>query len=127
MKLKFKIQEYQTRAVEAVVDCFNGQPRITTVNYQVDPGRIVSNQGKLFEGAGFKNGNILLTDEQLLENIQAVQRRQNLVQSKSLNEFKVLKRKDLYSTKVIPKKLWQSLLITLMWRWRPVQVRPTVT
>ena len=27
MKLKFKKQAYQTLAVEAVVDCFEGQPR----------------------------------------------------------------------------------------------------
>lgn len=26
MKLKFKTQAYQTAAVEAVVDCFKGQP-----------------------------------------------------------------------------------------------------
>lgn len=27
MKLKFKTQAYQTAAVQAVVDCFKGQPR----------------------------------------------------------------------------------------------------
>jgi len=26
MKLKFKVQAYQTAAVQAVVDCFKGQP-----------------------------------------------------------------------------------------------------
>jgi len=26
MKLKFKVQAYQTKAVESVVDCFVGQP-----------------------------------------------------------------------------------------------------
>jgi len=104
MKLKFKIQDYQTRAVEAVVDCFKGQPKIATVNYQVDPGRITSNQRKLFEGTGFKNEEILITDEQLLENIQAVQRRQNLLQSKSLTEFKVLKKKGFVFDKGYSKK-----------------------
>lgn len=49
MKLKFKIQEYQTRAVEAVVDCFKGQPEITTLNCQVDPRRVASNQRNKYE------------------------------------------------------------------------------
>lgn len=31
MKLKFKTQAYQTAAVQAEVDCFKGQPRITVV------------------------------------------------------------------------------------------------
>ena len=30
MKLKFKTQAYQTAAVQAVVDCFKGQPPATT-------------------------------------------------------------------------------------------------
>lgn len=30
MKLKFKTQAYQTAAVQAVVDCFKGQPSATT-------------------------------------------------------------------------------------------------
>ena len=29
MKLRFKVQRYQTEAVDAVVDCFAGQPRLT--------------------------------------------------------------------------------------------------
>jgi type III restriction enzyme len=40
MKLKFKHQPYQTAAVEAVADCFAGQPRVTGVRYRLDPGRL---------------------------------------------------------------------------------------
>ncbi len=39
MKLKFKKQAYQTHAVEAVVDCFAGQPKREGWQYRVYPGR----------------------------------------------------------------------------------------
>ena len=54
MKLKFKVQPYQTNAVDSVVDCFVGQPMVSGINYRIDPGRKV--QTSAFE-EGFKNGN----------------------------------------------------------------------
>ena len=39
MKLKFKKQVYQTHAVEAVADCFVGQPANAGIKYRIDPGR----------------------------------------------------------------------------------------
>lgn len=36
MKLKFKRQTYQTNAVEAVADCFAGQPKREGLNYRMD-------------------------------------------------------------------------------------------
>ncbi|HRJ88574.1 MAG TPA: DEAD/DEAH box helicase family protein [Pyrinomonadaceae bacterium] len=79
MKLKFKKQEYQTEAVNAVVDCFKGQPSSSGVKYRVDPGREgVATLLSSLEVAGFKNEDVRLTSSQLLENIQAVQRHQNL-------------------------------------------------
>lgn len=80
MKLKFKVQPYQTNAVESVVDCFAGQVNTSGITYRIDPGR-----GRLpFEQSGFKNADVQLTDGQLLENIHAVQRRQNLPLSDKL-------------------------------------------
>ncbi len=40
MKLKFKAQSYQTAAVQAVVDCFKGQPPASSeaISYRIDPG-----------------------------------------------------------------------------------------
>ena len=38
MKFKFKIQPYQTNAVEAVLDCFAGQPKSGGLRYRIDPG-----------------------------------------------------------------------------------------
>ncbi|WP_428409075.1 type III restriction-modification system endonuclease [Hyphococcus sp.] len=90
MKLKFKVQPYQTNAVEAVVDCFAGQPMNNGLRYRIDPGRAA--QVSAFE-EGFKNEDIRLADTALLTNIQAVQKRQNLPLSKSLDEFTTLNRK----------------------------------
>ncbi|HMN13078.1 MAG TPA: DEAD/DEAH box helicase family protein [Bellilinea sp.] len=74
MKLKFKIQAYQTEAVEAVVDCFAGQPNVSGINYRIDPG----DENLLLDLPGFRNADLQLNDAQLLENIKQVQRRQNL-------------------------------------------------
>jgi len=38
MKLKFKVQAFQTNAVDSVVDCFAGQPRSEGISYRIDPG-----------------------------------------------------------------------------------------
>ena len=75
MKLKFKTQAYQTAAVEAVVDCFAGQPRSDGISYRIDPGR--SQQASL-DADGFKNADLTISKAQILENIQKVQRSQNL-------------------------------------------------
>ncbi|WP_312591478.1 hypothetical protein [Stutzerimonas nitrititolerans] len=84
MKLKFKVQPYQTHAVESVVDCFAGQPLSDGLTYRIDPGQ--QSQASTFED-GFRNADFSLSEMQLLENIQKVQRLQNLSVSQSLNEF----------------------------------------
>ncbi len=102
MKLKFKQQAYQTRAVEAVVDCFEGQPNTIRLGYRIDPGKI--QQQRLDDEIGFKNAEIILSPEQLLDNIQQVQRQQNLPQSQSLTEFKTLKKGGFVVDKTYSKK-----------------------
>ncbi len=92
MKLKFKKQGYQTNAVEAVADCFAGQPKREGLNYRMDPGRAADASGQVaaaLETAGFKNADLALTPDQMLENIHAVQRRQNLPLSTALVKTKV--------------------------------------
>ncbi len=88
MKLKFKVQPYQTSSVESVIDCFAGQVNTSGIAYRIDPGvqksESGSTQSDLFEQTGFKNADIQLTNAQLLANIQAVQRRQNLPVSDKL-------------------------------------------
>lgn len=86
MKLKFKTQAYQTAAVQAVVDCFKGQPPASTeaISYRIDPGKARKNVDDLFAASGFKNADLRLGDAMLLDNIRQVQRAQNLPLSDGL-------------------------------------------
>ncbi|MFC6674083.1 type III restriction-modification system endonuclease [Marinobacterium aestuariivivens] len=84
MKLKFKTQAYQTNAVESVVDCFAGQPKQDGITYRIDPGS--KKQASAYE-EGFKNTDLALNEAQVLENIQKVQRHQNLPVSQALTDF----------------------------------------
>jgi len=91
MKLKFKTQAYQTAAVQAVVDCFKGQPPASTeaISYRIDPGKARKGTEDLFTEAGFKNADLALSDTTLLDNIHAGQRAQNLPLSDTLVKTKV--------------------------------------
>lgn len=88
MKLKFKRQAYQTAAVEAVVNCFAGQPLTTGLGYRIDPGRTKDNSQltmtALEELTGFKNADLALPLPKVLENVQIVQRQQSLPISQAL-------------------------------------------
>ena len=88
MKFRFKIQPYQTNAVQSVLDCFVGQPKADGSSYRFHldhngPSREPSN-------APFANSSIALSDAQMLENVQAVQRRQNLPLTQALTDFTAL-------------------------------------
>ena len=103
MKIKFKTQAYQSAAVQAVVDCFAGQaPAHGGVRYRLDPGLQqalpASPQTALAledapavpdQDAAFRNADITLTTAQLKDNIQKVQRLQNLPVSTQLVSTKV--------------------------------------
>lgn len=93
MKLKFKTQAFQTAAVQAVVDCFKGQPPASAeaISYRIDPGKARKGVEDLFAEAGFKNADLKLSDIALLENITQVQHQQNLPQSTELVKTKVSK------------------------------------
>ncbi len=94
MKLKFKKQAYQTNAVEAVADCFAGQPKQTAIVYRIDPGSSQDKRGQGMVDAttdGFKNADLALSPDQVLSNIHSVQRRQNLPLSTALVSTKVCK------------------------------------
>jgi type III restriction enzyme len=89
MKLQFKIQNYQTEAVNALADCFLQQPPLGKVSYRIDPGRAKKGGQQGMELDGFQNPDLAFPPAQLLKNIQAVQHRQNLPQSTSLISTKV--------------------------------------
>ena len=73
MKFKFKIQQYQTDAVERTVEVFSGQPSYAPMKYRMDLGK---RDGKL-QYAGdddaYCNANVELSQTQLLDNIRKVQ------------------------------------------------------
>lgn len=113
MKFNFKIQSYQTDAVESIVSVFAGQPKFdeTSENtqYTRDLGKKPKNASKeevkslqlhffdmgdsieaedaeeQINDAGFRNADVVLTDQQLLENINSVQAAQNIHKSAKLS------------------------------------------
>lgn len=103
MKFNFKIQQYQTDAVDAVVKVFQGQGFYDKISYIRDLGIRDSGKMKLKDiqtglddvddgselynllyDTGYKNEVIELSDEQLLINIQKLQSRNNIKQSNAL-------------------------------------------
>lgn len=87
MKLQFKHKDYQAAAVDATVDCFAGQPKVEGVGYRLDPGKQAPEEHQKefdYGTEAFRNAPIMLDRGQLLENIQKVQRSQNLPQSAKL-------------------------------------------
>lgn len=100
MKFNFKIQDYQTDAVDAVVDCFEGQIYSDGLTYRRDLGDFLDTSGiqasvttddkgkgyldeDLYD-TGFKNEKITLSAEKLLSNIKKVQQENNLKISNNL-------------------------------------------
>ena len=96
MKFKFKIQEYQTEAVQSVVKAFDGQPFNDRLSYLRDMGRQTQVvQQSLIEGmdnfigddgTGFGNAPIELPDDRLLDNIRDLQLGNNIKQSNELSK-----------------------------------------
>ena len=88
MKLQFKIQQYQTDAVESTVNIFNGQPNQGLLDYKMDQGKMyVIDNGKRIEqtdfvvnknDTGYKNGEIVLSEDELLKNIHQIQTQNNI-------------------------------------------------
>ena len=97
MKFNFKIQQYQTDAVEAVARVFSGQGHYDKISYIRDLGKKKAGQQMgmvmadqfgeaidLDDDIGYKNEMMELSDEQLLKNIQQIQNESNIKQSASL-------------------------------------------
>ena len=101
MKFTFKIQKYQTDAVDAVVRVFQGQPYTASTSYMRDIGTLSNMSGQmrflpgleddtqleiedLMSEIGYKNEALQLTDDQLLQNIRSLQQESNIHQSDAL-------------------------------------------
>lgn len=98
MKFNFKIQQYQTDAVDAVARVFQGQGFYDKISYIRDRGKVSAEPYQIPLGmpgeeqevidplndTGYKNEAIELSDEQLLRNIQNLQNQNNIKTSTSL-------------------------------------------
>lgn len=107
MKFNFKIQQFQTDAVDSVVKVFQGQGYHDRISYIRDVGKKQSSSQLMMDfdvaqnqaleedsnsqldsydmdNTGYKNEFVELSDEQLLQNIQEIQSQNNIKQSKSL-------------------------------------------
>lgn len=95
MKFNFKIQQYQTDAVDAVIKAFNGQSYHKNTGYIRDLGSlerpvnvqisfIDEDEVDIYDDTGFKNDELDITDSQLLANIQKLQKDNNIKVSPSL-------------------------------------------
>ena len=98
MKFNFKIQQYQTDAVDAVVKVFNGQGFHDKIKFIRDLGKmkpvdmqmtlgLTDEEMELYDptnDTGYKNELVELSDEQLLHNIQTLQSQNNIKLSPSL-------------------------------------------
>ena len=86
MKFKFKIQQYQTDAVESTVNVFVGQPSKTNMQYRRDLGKQKQQLKAEFEEeyVGYRNADVELNTSQLLENIHHQQAQNDIPLSKSL-------------------------------------------
>ena len=85
MKFKFKIQQYQTEAVENTVAVFRGQPSHMPATYRRDLGKY--KQGRIEyedEETGYCNHRLELGNEALLHNIRSVQNLYDIAPSSTL-------------------------------------------
>ena len=85
MKFKFKIQPYQTDAVENTAAVFAGQPCYDGTQYRRDLGKINRPLFDEEEDAGYRNHDIELTSKQLLDNIRKIQALSDLNLSERLS------------------------------------------
>jgi len=98
VKFNFKVQQYQSDAVNAVIKVFQGQRYQDKLRYVHDIGKVNAKFQQIVMGlsdekmeiidplsdTGYKNENIEISDEQLLKNIQTLQNENNIKQSSSL-------------------------------------------
>jgi type III restriction enzyme len=95
MKLQFKEQDFQVNAVQAVVDCFEGQP-LKTNRFTLERSKELIRKAKqaasgeqsldfgLEEEIGYRNSAIQLMETQMLKNIQEVQKKNDLHESQQI-------------------------------------------
>ena len=79
MKFNFKIQQYQTDAVENTVSVFTGQPSRDNALYRRDLGKKAAGSIAFDEEySGYRNADIELSDVELLAKIHDLQSKQDI-------------------------------------------------
>ena len=102
MKLQFKEQKFQVKAVQAVVDCFQGQA-LKTNRFTLERSKELIRKAKqaasgtaaldfnIEEEIGYRNSSIQISESQVLKNIQEVQKENDLHQSQHIERPKEVK------------------------------------
>jgi type III restriction enzyme len=102
MKLQFKEQDFQLKAVKAVIDCFEGQP-LKTNRFTLERSKEIMRKAKMAatgastfdfnieEEIGYRNSGIQILEPQVLKNIQDVQKENDLHQSQQIERPKGVK------------------------------------
>src|SRR5690606_5316915 len=105
MKLQFKEQDFQVQAVKAVVDCFAGQP-LKTNRFTLERSKDLIRKAKqaaaggvqasafdtdVMEEIGYRNSSIQITEDQILRNIQNIQKSNDLNESQQIERPKDVK------------------------------------
>ncbi len=101
MKLQFKEQDFQVKAVKAVVDVFEGQPKKTNKftlersqnlirkAQQVALGApTLAFESELLEDIGYRNSGIKVADSQLAKNIKSIQQLNDIKEITSIQKPK---------------------------------------
>src|SRR5579863_1571946 len=102
MKLQFKEQDFQIQAVKAVVDCFLGQP-LRSNRFTLERSKELLKKAKqaasgnleiaysIEEEIGYRNSPLQIPEEQILENIQNVQQRNDINQSRQIERVQAIR------------------------------------
>lgn len=83
LTLKFKNQQFQTDAAKAVTDAFIGQRNQAMQEFTHDMGRMTN--ATLFDVIGFRNQPLTISDNQVLDNIRAIQMAAQLKPSEAVD------------------------------------------
>lgn len=96
MRFKFKVQKYQTDAVNSIIRVFDGQGYHDSLTHRHDYGTFEKNRFANYDvvtlectrdsGNAFANHDITLSDSQLLRNINDVQFNGGIIKSESLDK-----------------------------------------
>lgn len=87
MEIQYKDQEFQIDAVNAVTSVFEGQSKQTSTSYMMDMGNEENITLDIING--FKNFPISLSNNQLLQNIQTIQKDNGLLTDSKLIKMKI--------------------------------------